>query len=536
MIIASFIVPECIPLSRTVLINQHPGLIIRAHSSAKGSLCPQCSKRSKSIHSKYSRTFTDLPVSGKEVKVIIEARKFFCNNVKCQRKIFTERFSHQILPHRRCFQRCEEMLQKVGLELGGNKAALMGKVMGYSYSASSILRCIKGIELPVSIVTSGIIGVDDWAYKKGRTYGTIIVDLENRKIIDLLPDREAVTLENWLKVHPEVHTVTRDRASAYALGIKSGAPQAIQVADRYHLVVNLRDAVQRSLHKHGKGIKNCFHSFSTGSDQKDLLVPLFDDILNCSRPVNAERHYKFQQAKELHKQGYSLKAIARQLKAGRKTIRKYIAMEQFKSREVNETHYSTNFSDFQNILLEMYSPDITYLSIFNHVKKLGFNGKYGQFCHRMNQLINDGRTSRSRKSNQLPVLKPVKTWSTSRLSFMALSEGKLNTEDQAFLDFLFSKSPEIKTTAELAQSFKKLVTRKQDGSLEEWLGQAKSSELKAFAKGIKRDFEAVNQAVLTPFSNGQVEGQVNKLKMIKRKMYGRAGFDLLRTMILADSG
>lgn len=535
MIIASFIVPDCIPLSRTALISQHPGLIIRAHSSAKGSLCPKCSKPSRSIHSKYTRSFADLPVSGKEVKVIIEVRKFFCRNAKCQRKIFTERFTHQIQPHGRCFLRCEEMLQKVGLELGGSKAARMGKVMGYTSSASSILRRLKRIKLPASTMTSGTLGVDDWAYKKGRTCGTIIVDMESRKIVDLLPDREASTLANWLMVHPEVHTVARDRASAYALGIQTGAPQAKQVADRYHLVVNLRDAVQRSLYKHGKMIRSCFHAF--GSDPTDLQMPPVEETPDSKpRSVNAEKHYKFQQAKELHKHGYSLKAIARQLKAGRRTIRKYIAMDHFKSREVNDTHYSTNFSDYQALLAEMYSPDITYLNLFNHVKKLGFNGKYTQFCQRMNQLFNDGKTARSRKSNRLAVLKPVKTWSTSKLAFMALSDGKLDAEDQAFLDFLCAKSPEIKTTAELAQTFKKLVTRKLDSSLEEWLKQAKSSELNGFAYGIKRDFDAVNQAILSPISNGQVEGQVNKLKMIKRKMYGRAGFNLLRTIILAESG
>ncbi len=553
--IASFIVPPDLKLSQTRLVCQSPSLIVRAISSRKRSFCPCCHKSSKSVHSRYERTLSDLPVSGKQVKVIIVSRKFFCKNSKCKRKIFTERYATEIRPYYRCFDRSVKLVSKLGLELGGNKGAAICRTIGYPVSPSSVLRIVKQIPLPPNIMTSGTIGVDDWAYKKGRNYGTIIVDLESREVIDLLPDREAGTLAQWLGTHPEVHTVSRDRARTYALGIHTGAPHAIQVADRFHLLVNLRDAFQNSLHRHGKVLKESFQAFSTQSGKPE--GPLTDNqyvnpgLGKCATAaedentglfvgnVSPERQYKFQKAQELHQKGYSIKSIANQLGAGRKTIRKYIATESLKARKTTTSRNLTNFSGFESELQRLYSSKTTFLSLFDHIVGLGFNGKYTQFCERMNMLINDGKTSKTRDKEHLPALKPVKTWSTSKLAFMALSKrGILKEEDQNFMDFLMLKSPEIHRTFILAKSFKELFAEKKEGSLREWIEKATSCEsgLKRFAKGIESDFEAVNQAVVSFISNGQVEGQVNRLKTIKRKMYGRGGYHLLRKMVLANSG
>ncbi len=218
-----------------------------AVSSQKRSFCPCCHKISKSIHSLYERTFSDLPVSGKEVKVILESRKFFCKSKKCKRKIFTERNGTEIGPYRRCFDRFVKVVGKLGLELGGNKGSFICKAIGYQVSPCYVLRTMKKVPTAPDKITSGTIRLDDWAYKKGRNYGTIIVDMENRQVVDLLPDKEAGTLARWLKTHPEVHTVSRDRASAYSLGIRTGAPCAIQVAYRFHLLVNIREAFRNSL-------------------------------------------------------------------------------------------------------------------------------------------------------------------------------------------------------------------------------------------------------------------------------------------------
>ena len=553
MVFASFIVPTDIKLTQARLICQDPFLTIRAISSRKSSYCPCCHKSSKSIHSRYERTFSDLPVSGKEVKVVLELRRFFCKNKKCKRKIFTERFSTQISSYRRRFDRSLSLVRKLGLELGGNKGSTICKAIGNPVSSSSVLRAVKQIQLSPILKTSGVIGVDDWAFKKGRNYGTIIVDLKSRKVIDLLPDREAGTLAQWLANHPEVHTVSRDRASAYSLGIRTGAPNAIQVADRFHLLVNIRVAFQKSLYKHGLVLKECFQTFSTQNGEPEAdqepevflaksqnngpdinKTPVSNDVGLFVGKVNPKRQHKFQKSKELHQKGYSIKAIAKQLGASRQTIRKYIDADNLSSRESTSR---TNFSSFESELFRLYQKKESFLKIFNQIVRLGYNGKYTHFCERMNKLINDGKNSKTREDVNLPKLRPLKTWSVTKLSFMALSKsGTLKEDDQSFLDLLFLKSPEIKETAILANSFKNLFITKAEGSLREWIENATAWEsgLKSFAKGIDSDYEAVNQSIISDVSNGQVEGQVNRLKTIKRKMYGRAGYPLLKQMVLAS--
>lgn len=555
MVIPSFIVPTGLKLSKAHLIGQYLGLAIAAVSTRKQSACPCCGKSSKSVHGYYDRTLSDLPVSGKEVKVTIRVKKFFCRNRKCTRKVFTERFDTEIMPYKRCFSRSIDLVRSVGLELGGNKGAALCKVIGFPISSSSILRAVKGMETPAKTQTSGVIGVDDWAYKKGRNYGTIIVDLKNKKVVDLLPDREADTLATWLKAHPEVHTVSRDRASAYALGIRTGAPKAIQVADRFHLLVNLRDAFQASLHKHSSIIKECFQEFGSQSKGRDGCLDNEEENVpetkeSAAHPsetdtemfvgnVGPDKQFKFQKAKELQQKGHSIKSIAKQLGAGRKTIRKYLASERLISRETKGSKARTNFCSFEPELLRLFQAKTTYLSLFNHIAGLGFNGKYTQFCERMNRLVNDGKTAKTRGNDKPHLLKPVRTWSSSKLAFMALAKtGTLKEEDQKYLDLLLQKSPEIKNSSILANSFRELFVAKKEGSLRDWIEKATSeqSELKGFAKGIDSDYEAVNQAVVSTISNGQVEGQVNRLKTIKRNMYGRAGYELLKKMVLVESG
>lgn len=207
-------------------------MLISAHSAQKRSSCPICKAQSKTIHSYYDRIIADLPISGQKVQILLHCRKFFCGNKCCYRKVFTERFSSELLTYSRRFSRTTDLIAKIGLEMGGNKGAVISGSVGCPISPATMIRIVKKIHYCAVQQTSGVIGVDDWAFKKGRNYGTIIVDLVNAKVVDLLNDREAETLAIWLEKHPEVHTVSRDRASAYAFGIRKGAPQAVQPGGR----------------------------------------------------------------------------------------------------------------------------------------------------------------------------------------------------------------------------------------------------------------------------------------------------------------
>lgn len=311
----SFLLPAEYPLTACTISLLGESLVIEASSSQSGSVCPTCGCKSDRRHSKYIRTLVDLPTSGYDVKILILSGKYFCDNTECSRKIFTERYKEEISPYYRRFNRCKELLRNFALELGGNKGAAISCLVRLRVSPSTILRIIKRQSLPISAVTSGVIGIDDWAFKKGNTYGTIIVDLQRKKVIDLLPVRESETICQWLKEHQEVEIISRDRGGPYSKGAQDGAPQAIQVADRFHLLMNLGDATKRMFQCMGKDLKTLFtlyHRTDTSvepvSATEDIRLKKEDIETIPTKMINTniEHQLRFNKVKELFSQGYTI--------------------------------------------------------------------------------------------------------------------------------------------------------------------------------------------------------------------------------------
>ena len=539
--IPQFILPSNVQLNADTISSAPGALQIGASVRQSSSICPICNHKSKRVHSRYYRTLLDLPISGNLARVRLKARKFFCDNFDCPRKVFTERFDCEIKPYYRRMLRSNDLLARMALELGGNTGAMISRYVGIPVSPSTVLRIIKNLEVQSKSLTSGIIGVDDWAFKKGRTYGTVIVDLVQKEVIDLLPDREADTLAEWLKNHPEVTTVSRDRYGPYALGVKTGAPQARQVADRFHLLMNLGEATKRVFQSKGKELREAFNLYNNPlieNPQADSIQQLNQNKIETgetalsSADISIDKQHKFDRIKALHGEGFSIRQIARAVNGSRVTIRKYLNMEQLSKRE---SRNSTNLDAFINFLTLEDNGNKTYRELYQTIATMGFNGKYSQFCHKMNHICAIQPSFRKRAT--FPG--PIKTWSPTRLSLMLYMEPEQlqRTDDSEFLKLLFEKCPEIKQMGQFVKDFKKLYQCKEDGLLKGWIEEVCESEcgLKNFAKNLSKDFEAVNNSVITPFSNGQVEGQVNRIKNIKRKMYGRASFQLLRKMVLAKT-
>ncbi len=539
--ISQFILPTNVQL-RAHSIYSEPGILYIDTSACQTcSICPVCNKRSSKIHSRYSRTLLDLPISGHLSKIKLKARKYFCDNTECPRKVFTERFDYEIKPYYRRMIRSNDLLMRMALELGGNTGSAISRYVGIPLSPSTILRVIKRLDIQPKILTSGVIGVDDWAFKKGKTYGTVIVDLEKRQVIDLLPDRESGTLAEWLKKHPEIKTVSRDRYGPYALGVKIGAPNASQVADRFHLLMNLGDATKRVFQSKGKELREIFTLYNDPKKEPSQAVNIESVVQSAAEVtepsfttanISIAKQHKFEKVKDLYNNGISIRQIARTLKLTRITVRKYTTMEHLAKRQSRTT---TNFDAFIDFLMQEDNRDKTYRELQKTIMEMGFNGRYTQFCCNMNEIYKMQPSLRPKFTG--PVL--VKTWSPTRLSLMLYMETNelKRDDDKDFLKLLFKKCPQIEKMEKLVKGFKKLFIDKKDGMLKKWIEEVLESDcgLNNFAKNLLKDYDAVNNAVITNISNGQVEGQVNRIKNIKRKMYGKAGFQLLRKMVLAKS-
>src|SRR5690348_2959147 len=227
-------------------VSVTPTVVITVHASSPMACCPCCGSLSKRVHSHYQRTLRDLPASGRPIHLKVRVRRFFCEESTCRRKIFAERFPSLTLPRAKFTLRLQEALREMGFELGGEAGARLGKKLSYPGSPDTILRLVKRAELPPAS-SPRVVGLDDWSWKRRLHYGTLICDLESHQPLEVLPDRSVETVSDWFQKHPSVEIVSRDRSSEYAAAIKKGAPQAIEVADRWHLGKNLAESVSALL-------------------------------------------------------------------------------------------------------------------------------------------------------------------------------------------------------------------------------------------------------------------------------------------------
>lgn len=304
---------------------------LQAHVQASEAACPLCQHPARRVHSHSTRTLHDLPCGTRSLRLFITVRRFFCDCTDCPRKIFVERLPDLTRAYARTTTRFTQAVEALGFALGGKAAVRLGTQLGLARSRTTMLRTLRRAT-PPPVNTPRILGVDDWAFRRGSSYGTLLVDLERSQPVDLLPDRQANTLAKWLQAHPGVEVISRDRAGEYALGARQGAPQALQVADRFHVLRNLADTLEKSLHPHRRALKQVHLVISTS--------PSALPAVRYERPARRRDKQRHQQEKrdlyetirQLGAQGMSQVAIGRLLHLNRKTVASYLHAEQFPER------------------------------------------------------------------------------------------------------------------------------------------------------------------------------------------------------------
>lgn len=518
-------------------------LHVAATTTRRTARCPCCHRRSKRIHSRYGRTIADLPCVGAVVTLHLRTRRFACRVRWCRRKIFTERLPALVALSARRTNRLRAQLQRTGFDLGGAPGAQHATATGTPVSRRTLLRLVRA----APVLEAGavrVVGVDDWAQKRGRTYGTILVNLETQEVIDLLPDRTAEALAAWLRQHPEVEIISRDRGGAYADGARQGAPQAVQVADRFHLVKNVVEGLDRFLTRKHQAVRHanqalCPPTPQAGSDDR-AVAPAAPPtrVEQIQQERRARRHARYEEVMALHAAGYSLRAIARRAHLSRHTVQRFVRADGFPERTA-KARRRTLLTPYEPYLCQRWeSGEHNATLLWQEIRAQGFRGCASHVRHHLASWRTGPARRRYRRicsTGTAPEPAPP-TYTTRQTLWLLLRPlEELSAEEQSYLTHLYHACPHVALAQALVQEFRTLLRERNIADLYAWLHSAEAcpiQELRAVARRMWLDRRAIEAAVTLNWSQGQTEGQVNRLKVLKRTMYGRASFDLLRARVL----
>jgi transposase len=254
-LIENVLLPDSVALCLEAIEIEDQKIILVVRPNRVRAACPECQWVSTRVHSKYLRTASDVPCAGIAVQLRLYIRRFFCDNPACKKGTFTERLPNVVAPFARRTERLTQAQQAIGFIVGGEAGARIAKKLGMPTSPDTLLRLVRSVS-DIERSTPRVLGIDDWAICKNTTYGTILVDLEERQPVDLLPDRTTETLVQWLREHPDIEVVARDRAKAYVDAVNQALPNAVQVTDRFHLLQNLRETLEKFLDRHPTALRD----------------------------------------------------------------------------------------------------------------------------------------------------------------------------------------------------------------------------------------------------------------------------------------
>jgi transposase len=537
-------------------------LTVEVISTQPFSRCPGCGNPSDHVHSQYQRTVHDVPCGGRRIVLRLCVRKFFCRQPTCPRKVFAERLPDLVQPWARVTNRLLEEVKALGLATSAQVSERLAPRLGMQVKAPTLLRYVRTIS-PACDGPVHVLGIDDFCLRRGTTYGTILINLETHRPLELLADRTAEAVIPWLKKHPEIEVVSRDRASAYADALKRALPHATQTADRFHLCKNLREHLQtlfdrkrtylplveetalkeaKACERGGLGPPDtpageaCPESLKgqetdayqqTHQPEHNASANEMEVALSCltsaerRKKISRDKRYaRYEQVMALHQAGVSQRAIARELGISRHVVHRFVISAGFPERAPGSGQRPKSQSK-----LALYLPYLRQrwaagmhngLQLFREIKERGYTGSRALLA----RVIAEWRTHLPAKPRQgkprkarLVVLagQPAQRRLSSRSAayLMILPPEKLTGVQRHQVEQICQGSSELRAVYLLSQEFVTLLKERKVEALEGWLARAKEScvaELGSFVTGIRRDYAAVRAAFSLPWSNGIVEG------------------------------
>jgi transposase len=524
--------PDCLILDRIERDADRFRLMIHVEQKPA---CPLCGDVSRSRHSCYCRCIQDLPWQGVSVQLWATVGRFRCRNPSCPRKVFCERLPRVARVYGRQTERASEIVRLIGYVAGGRPGQRILDRLSIVTSDDTVLRRTRQSPLQeVRGLPIRNLGVDDWAWRKGQDYGTILVNLDLHRVVDLLPDRAADSFSDWLQQHPEIVTISRDRCGIYAEGAALGAPQSQQIADRFHLVLNLSATMERVLEERSRQLilppveDPATASQPAGSGDASVDVPSPPMPRPSQSQLRRQRRLeRYEQVIAMLKSGHSQAAISRALGMERKTIRRWLRRGEFPERQPPHRR-PPKVNEFGDYLQQRWKEGCHNATrLYHEIREKGYPGKRAMVARFVAGWRKTGKAGRPNA--------PERISPKHAAILVTRAADQMTNEQQRLLDRITNQCPDVDDLRRIALSFRAALKAEKSTQLRRWIEGAKRCEfghVVRFAYGLQKDISAVTAAVESSWSTGQVEGQINRLKMIKRQMYGRAGFELLRARVL----
>ena len=536
--------PECDGISKIYLssgllvqnIEQSDGVFhVYATSSSEEGTCPYCGHKSKKVHSRYVRVIHDLSILGHRVIIYLGVRKFFCHNHKCDKATFAEQPGTEVFRYRRRTCRCEVAVARQGISTSSNSASRLLSLLGIPVSSSTVLRDLHRL-CPSSYEDVREIGVDDWAWRKGVTYGSIVIDLKEGRPIDLLGDRETDSFREWMQCHGQVELVSRDRSTDYSSAIAALDKPVTEVADKFHLVKNIYD-------RFGKLIAEHYDDYRRAVRKIEEVEEAFHETAagKTPKPQNTDsRDIMFKEVKELQSKGFKPTTISKKLGIARQTATKYCRMERLPARN---SKLRNPYYRYDKYVEQECAKGKSMSSIFEEIKSQGFSGSLTPFYDHYKYLSNGYRgygpnrrkpATKNSPKDERSELVPIKA--LTAMIDKAIRQKDMTEEETATLGILNTLGW-FREMYNATERFYAIITGSDTTELIRWMKKywkTSIATLKTFILGIMKDYKAVRNTIKLNVTNGITEGYVNKLKAVKRLMYGRAGIELLKNKLVLE--
>ena len=500
------------------------GLCLWARARADHGVCPRCGQRSGRVHSRYRRRLADAPAGGRRVWIWLVVRRFFCGSPDCGAVTFAEQVGGLTSRRARRTPLLARMLTGIALALAGRAGARLAGLLGLAAGRSSLLRLVTALPDPPSGQVR-VLGVDDFAFRRGRVYGTVLVNAETGKPVDLLADREAGTLAEWLRAHPGTEVICRDRAGAYADGARQGAPDAVQVADRWHLYHNLAGHVEKATARHRACLQDPAAQQAPPAEQA-AAAALRQRAASTALASHVRERYE--QVMTLRAQGLGIAAIARQTQLAPQTISRYCRADSIgELLAVILDGPPSPLDAHKPYLNQRWNEGATSArQLHAEARDRGYRGSYLTVARYLQPF---------RQLGAAPPATPPPPKARDLARWILTDPAALGEDDKTQLAHARQRCPHLDTLATHVTEFAKILTGRHGSRLDDWITAVQASdqpELHSFTRGLQRDYDAVANGLTLPWNSGIVEGNVNRIKMIKRQMYGRASYPLLRKRVL----